>query len=715
MLVFGLNDVSQDSRPDVGGKFAALALLARVRGSRIPPAICVGAEAYRRFVGATGLRDRIELELNRKAFEDMRWEEVWDAALRVRNLFLRAEITPELVPPIQEAVRKAFGDGPVAVRSSAPWEDSSAASFAGLHESYVNVAGPDAILEHIRLVWASLWSDRALLYRRELGLDVRASAMAVIVQNMVAGNSSGVAFSQSPTEPKESVIEAVHGLNQGLVDGAVEPDRWLLNRRTGEILSHSAPARDHAMRPGAQGAELAPLPPSLRRRPPISAVCVKRVFSLAVGAEDLFVAPQDVEWTLANRTLYTLQSRPITTLQTDTGDDQRPWYLSLTRTFENLRELRTRIESSLIPEMQRQAAELAAQDLAALSNRQLTEELARRRAIVEHWQEIYRSDFIPFAHGVRLFGQVYNDRIHPEDPYEFVRLLRGTNLESVARNRALQDLAADLTADPDLADRLRRGVIRAEDKPVLRKLEHFDEVHADIACLIPDPSRRRAALIQLALATARAEMPRKRSEVAPAELTRSFLAAFSRDRRGFAKQLLELARASFRLRDNDNVYLGRIEAQELAARTEAERRLRSRHGSDGLRETVVAARKAMTPPAPTGSAASTLKVSARQIVGQPAGPGFARGIARVVRHPADLFGFQQGEVLVCDAIDPKMTFVVPLAAAVVERRGGMLIHGAIIAREYGLPCVTGVPSATTRIHTGDTVAVDGYLGIVTLG
>jgi len=86
-----------------------------------------------------------------------------------------------------------------------------------------------------------------------------------------------------------------------------------------------------------------------------------------------------------------------------------------------------------------------------------------------------------------------------------------------------------------------------------------------------------------------------------------------------------------------------------------------------------------------------------------------------VRSHADLADFAQGEILVCDAVDPNMTFVVPLAAAVVERRGGMLIHGAIIAREYGLPCVTGVPDATALIQSGNPLTVDGYLGIVTIG
>ena len=124
-----------------------------------------------------------------------------------------------------------------------------------------------------------------------------------------------------------------------------------------------------------------------------------------------------------------------------------------------------------------------------------------------------------------------------------------------------------------------------------------------------------------------------------------------------------------------------------------------------------------TESSPSDQAADSVgeKLKARQLVGQPAGPGIAKGRARVIRKHSDLADFKHGEVLICDAVDPNITFVVPLAAAVVERRGGMLIHGAIIAREYGLPCITGIPDATTLIKTGDAITVDGYLGIVTLG
>ena len=189
-----------------------------------------------------------------------------------------------------------------------------------------------------------------------------------------------------------------------------------------------------------------------------------------------------------------------------------------------------------------------------------------------------------------------------------------------------------------------------------------------------------------------------------------------------AVDLLDLARSSYRLRDDDNIYLGRIEAQLLSAVKEAKFRVESfeRRGTrkselDDLKSVIQDFdygndhRKVSVEKNEYGS-----MVSPRQLVGQPAGPGLSRGKARVIRHHLDLQDFKNAEILVCDSVDPNMTFVIPLAAGVVERRGGMLIHGAIIAREYGLPCVTGIPDATSLIRTGDEITVDGYLGIVTL-
>jgi pyruvate,water dikinase len=108
------------------------------------------------------------------------------------------------------------------------------------------------------------------------------------------------------------------------------------------------------------------------------------------------------------------------------------------------------------------------------------------------------------------------------------------------------------------------------------------------------------------------------------------------------------------------------------------------------------------------------KIRKRQVTGQPAGPGYITGIARLIDGGNDIFSLQKGEIIVCDAIGPEMTFAVPIAGGIIERRGGMLIHGAIIAREYGIPCVTGVADAMKIIKNGDKVSIDGYLGIVAI-
>ena len=233
--VRGLGEVGPEDLGRAGGKAVSLATLQR-RGLRVPDGLCVLTAAYDRFVDAAGLRQAIILELGRKPFEDMRWEEVWDASLRIRNLFLRASLEPDLAAVLEAALGRRFGDGRAAVvRSSAPAEDTAAASFAGLHESYVNVRGVPALLEAVRQVWASLWTDRALLYRKELGLDVFESSMAVVVQELTTGEVSGVAFSQNPLDDSQAVVEAIWGLNEGLVDGTIKPDRWFVERGTGRL------------------------------------------------------------------------------------------------------------------------------------------------------------------------------------------------------------------------------------------------------------------------------------------------------------------------------------------------------------------------------------------------------------------------------------------------------------------------------------------------
>ena len=296
----------------VGGKALTLARL-KCSGITVPDGLCITTAAYRDFIGATHLDTRIGMELGRLPLSQMRWEEIWDMALRIRNLFLNTDIPDHLKQVLVPVLENRFGDTAVAVRSTSPQEDRLATSFAGLHESYVNVRGIDAILEHIRLVWASLWSDGALLYRRELGMDMQTSAMAVIVQELVSGERSGVAFSQSPDGADHAVIESVYGLNQGLVDGTIAPDRWMIDRRTGKILNHTPADREHALRPSLAGVRQRPLSDAQKRHPPLDAVKLDRVFHLAMNLEQSEGRAQDVEWTFRQESLFLLQTRPVTT------------------------------------------------------------------------------------------------------------------------------------------------------------------------------------------------------------------------------------------------------------------------------------------------------------------------------------------------------------------------------------------------------------------
>jgi pyruvate,water dikinase len=213
-------------------------------------------------------------------------------------------------------------------------------------------------------------------------------------------------------------------------------------------------------------------------------------------------------------------------------------------------------------------------------------------------------------------------------------------------------------------------------------------------------------------------------------LEQRFLEAVGWERRQEAMEVLTIGRLSWQLRDDDNVLVGRLESQLLRALELAADRLTARgrlpegaHVSTAAAPALAEAlrhptRKPVILPeseaeVPTDHRA--LGESPRQLVGQPAAPGLATGQVRKVRDAHDLGRFRAGEVLVCDAIQPTMTHLVPLACAIVERRGGMLIHGAIIARELGIPCVNGITNAVEFLTEGEIVTVDGYLGIVTVG
>ena len=703
------------SRSICGGKAAALSEMME-SGIRVPGGFCITAGAYEYFIEETGLRGRIAMELGRKRLEDMRWEEMWDAALRIRNMFLAAYMPDEVGGAIRDAAGQWLSDAPVAVRSASLAEDSAETSFAGLHESFLNVRGTEEILKHVRLVWSSLWSDAALSYSRELSLDPGTSSMAVIVQEMVFGERSGVAFGVDPQNSRRAVIEAVYGLNKGLVDGDVEADRWTVDRSSGKASADHVARHESQVVPLGSGVRLESLGGEYLDRPVLDERNVSSVYSALMKAEDLFGAPQDMEWTIRGEDLYTLQARPITTVQSAGADERRSYDLSLRRSFANLKVIGERIEGEYLPAMEAEAAEAAGKDLGSMDDDELSSEIESRHAAMERWRKVYWDDFIPFAHGVRLFGQVYNDRLNPEDPFEFIDLLAAVPLKSMERNRKLAELASMIAGAAGLEGIERE---KAEDD-IERSLESLVGEFAGLSCSMAACDNEKESLRAIASEMSAADgADTGIDEDRLGILEEEWFASFEDEELDHASELLELGRESYRLRDDDNIYLGRFESNLTRAMDESRRRLGERcageYACTNAEELIRALRLPDYIPESVSQRAEVKEdkvLRARQLRGQPAGAGIARGTARVIRDTGDLFKVQRGEILVCDSIDPNMTFVVPLVSAIVERRGGMLIHGAIIAREYGLPCVTGVPDATRYIRSGVNLTVDGFYGLV---
>ncbi|MFZ5828664.1 MAG: PEP/pyruvate-binding domain-containing protein [Planctomycetota bacterium] len=737
--VIPLAEVDRSHESLVGGKAARLGTLAKA-GQPVPPGFCVATGAYELFVAESRLEGLIRMELERKRFEDMRWEEIWDAALRIRSAFL-AHTIPAAVAA---AVKNGLGAYPVetawAVRSSSPGEDSADRSFAGLHESYLGIVGYRAVLDAIQWVWASLWSDAAMLYRKELSLDPAKSRMAVLVQAMRAEEVSGVAFGYDPRQlsGEIAIVEAVPGLCSGLVDGQVDPDRWHVSRSDGTIVDWHPGSRNELV----------------TRSPLLDDQDLGHLLRVLSGVESLFAWPPDIEWTGRRERFTLLQARPITTL-VSASDDKRAWYLTLRPGMARLRKLRTRVAEDLIPALEAEGGRFAAEDLETLSDEQLAKAIEARLDSFQSWTRTYWDEFIPFAHGVRQLAVYYNDAVRPQDPYEFVGLLQGEDLLATRRNSTLRSLADRLRQNAPLRDALHRachstpaGAANWQEavSTEVRTTEAGDEFLAefqralesslDLAYGSTRLAERPDLILQSVLEMARSLGAGDPHGVKPEEETREtlrqrLLTAVGPDRKGEALETLEIGRLSWRLRDNDNLLLARVESQLLRAIDLAAVRLKSvRRLAHEAKVTVEAAGRIIAalrdrfagevvlPEEPkTVQVAKSARPygTPRQLIGQPAAPGIETGRVRCIRSGEDLGRFQAGEVLVCDGIQPTITHLVPLAAAIVERRGGMLIHGAIIARELGIPCVNGIPGVVGFLNDGDLVTVDGFLGIVTVG
>src|SRR5438270_8482944 len=311
--VLDFQEIDQTQVAIVGGKGAQLGELSRIEGIRVPAGFCVTTDAFRRIMAeAPSIDERLD-RLSRLNPGDR-------LAIRTLSAEIRAtlegiDIPDDLAAAITLALAELGDQAAYAVRSSATAEDLPTASFAGQQDTYLNVVGPAAILEHISLCWASLFTERAVTYRLPNGFDHRNVHMAVVVQQMVFPEAAGILFTADPVTSNRKVasVEATFGLGEALVSGLVNADMYKV--RDGEGVAKAFATKQRAIRasPGGGTHEEA-IDPERQEQPALTDAQVVRLAQLGRRIEAHFGHPQDIEWCLVDGGFQIVQSRPITTL-----------------------------------------------------------------------------------------------------------------------------------------------------------------------------------------------------------------------------------------------------------------------------------------------------------------------------------------------------------------------------------------------------------------
>jgi pyruvate,water dikinase len=316
MVIRWFDDIGDDDVDVVGGKGASLGELAGA-GFPVPGGFAVTVEAYQTFLEESGIEteliDAIDVDPDDAAA-------VADAAERARELIEGASVPGTIREAIVEAY-DAFGEKPfVAVRSSATAEDLPDASFAGQQETFLNVTR-QGLVDRVRECWASLFTERAMVYRARQGFDGAEVGMAVVVQRMVDAERAGVLMTRDPsTGDPETVVEAAWGLGEGVVSGSVSPDTYVVDR-DGGVIDVTVADKKHAVRRDPETGETVEREVGVDRRTArvLSDDELGDLADLGGRIEAHYGEPQDVEWAIVGEEVFLLQSRPITTIEADAG------------------------------------------------------------------------------------------------------------------------------------------------------------------------------------------------------------------------------------------------------------------------------------------------------------------------------------------------------------------------------------------------------------
>ena len=328
------SEISKESIPTVGGKGANLGEMFN-SGFPVPPGFVITAQAYAYFIETAGIKNKIQNILKTTDVDNTK--ELEENSKKVREIIISSELPKDLEQQIiesyasldinNEAIKNSGGIALdvlkrsnersfVAVRSSATTEDLAEASFAGQQESFINIKGDYNLLKAVKKCFASLFTARAIYYRKKKGFAEDSALLAVVIQKMIDSEKAGVIFSRDPVNPDQEniVIEAVYGQGEGIVSGTIKPDHHLVTRSL-EILETTLADKKIAIGRNSAGEIVQiSLTPEKSHSQVLKESEIKKLAEYAIKLEEHYGKPQDIEFALEAGDIYILQTRPITTL-----------------------------------------------------------------------------------------------------------------------------------------------------------------------------------------------------------------------------------------------------------------------------------------------------------------------------------------------------------------------------------------------------------------
>ncbi|WP_237980020.1 phosphoenolpyruvate synthase [Bacillus thuringiensis] len=329
-FVLDFQEIEKTQLSLVGGKGLNLGELSNMQGIQVPEGFCVTTIGYEKAIEQNEELQTLLQQLTKLKKEER--AQIGEMSKKIREVIMGVEIPSDVVESVFQYLSRFGNEHAYAVRSSATAEDLPYASFAGQQDTYLNITGKEAILQHIRKCWASLFTERAVMYRMQNSFEQNQVSICVVVQKMVFPRASGILFTADPITSNRKVlsIDASFGLGEALVSGLVSADNYKV--KEGEIVDKVISTKKvaiYALKEG--GTEKKHIDPAQQKLQTLSEQQILQLAHSGRQIEAYFGCPQDIEWCLVDDTFYIVQSRPITTLYPipEENDGENHVYISV--------------------------------------------------------------------------------------------------------------------------------------------------------------------------------------------------------------------------------------------------------------------------------------------------------------------------------------------------------------------------------------------------